>query len=110
MLCVFVVSLTFSSCECVQRSEGVILDKDTKQAIDSVIFYRDEITNGITYSNKSGEFKFEDGLAGGVPKCPDITLYFYKEGYKPVKATYEAVSMNDTILLEKIKLSDRISR
>jgi hypothetical protein len=99
----YILIFFFSACECIQRAEGIILDKDSKLPIGNVLFFRDEITHGIDRSNAIGEFKFEDGMRGATPGCPSITLYFYKEGYEPVKVTYDAGSENDTVLLKKVK-------
>jgi hypothetical protein len=68
-----------------------------------VLYYQDEITNGVEYSNKSGEFSYHGGLAGATFKCPDITLYFYKEGYKPLKVTCETGTSKKKILLQRNK-------
>jgi len=95
------ISLPMTGCECVQSAEGLILDRDTRLPVENVLYYRDEITYGVEYSDSTGKFNYNGGLAGGAFGCPNITLYFYKKGYKPVKVTYKAFSKNDTVLLGK---------
>ena len=70
---------SLSSCDCLQNVSGTILDKDTKQPIDSVYVHKDTKSYG-EYSDKDGEFKLE-AISGGLWDCPDMTVILSKEGY-----------------------------
>jgi hypothetical protein len=90
---------------CVQKAEGIILDKETKAPLDSVSVTSVDVAKNtvpypIEYSAKSGQFKFSK-ISGGITQCPDLTLYFYKKGFKQNRVTFNSYSVNDTIFLEK---------
>lgn len=97
-----------SSCDCTQQADGVVLDKQTKLPVESVAlgkYEKSDSTNPFSrriYTDLKGRFDY-NGISGGIGKCPDLVLYFDKEGYKQLKVTFESFSERDTVYLEKIK-------
>ena len=102
-----ITTLILTGCgDCFQRAEGVVLDNDTKMPIDSVTIAPTSTTKNTevfpaNYSTKNGQFKFRK-ISGGITHCPDLTLYFYKKGFKQNRSTFSSESINDTIYLEKL--------
>ena len=91
-------------CDCVQRADGIILDKQTRTPLDSVSIttidiQRNAMNGSVVYSGKNGQFKFSK-ISGGI-RCPDLSLYFYKQGFKQNVLTLKSSSSNDTIYLDK---------
>ena len=94
-----------TGCDCLQSADGVIIDKQTKVPIDSatiatVDILQNTVTGQVEYSAKNGRFRFSK-VSGGMRQCPDLTLYFFKWGYKQTRMTLEPHSTNDTIYLDK---------
>jgi hypothetical protein len=101
----FIGTYLMTGCDCLQQADGVILDRQTKIPIDSlniatVDILKNTVTGRVEYSIKNGNFKFTK-MSGGIRKCPDLTLYFYKWGYNQTSLTFESSSTNDTIYLDK---------
>ncbi|MFI5218686.1 MAG: hypothetical protein ACHQNT_04285 [Bacteroidia bacterium] len=100
------LSLFISGCDCIQEATGVVLDKETEQPIAKVALgkYEKEDANNSysrrTYTGEKGNFSYH-GISGGLRHCPDLELYFSKEGYETIKMTFESISENDTVLLER---------
>ncbi|MDB5283086.1 MAG: hypothetical protein JWO06_2161 [Bacteroidota bacterium] len=104
----FIISLPLiSSCDCIQRASGVVLDKQTGQPIQNVSLgkYVADDPNNVSIpralTNANGQFNYS-GISGGLFGCPDIQLYFNKERYRQVIKTFSSFSSNDTIFLEKL--------
>ena len=106
---IIIITLTnvimFIGCDCRQQAQGLILDRKTKIAIDHVTISTSDITQNtvpgkLEHSDLNGEFKF-DRISGGIRKCPDLTLYFFKPGYKQRHLTFDSFSKNDTVYLDK---------
>ena len=108
MVTLLLVTLGMIACDCRQQATGVILDRQTKIPIDSVIIATSDITQNtitgkVTYSSQDGEFKF-DKISSGPGSCPDLTLYFYKAGFGQKKLTFSTFSEKDTVYLENVNL------
>ena len=100
-----IITFIVTGCDCAQSADGVIFDRQTKKPVDSVNIatvdiFKNTVTGQGQYSAKNGRFKFNK-ISGGIRKCPDLTLYFFKGGYKQISLTFESRSTNDTIYLDK---------
>ena len=100
-------ALFLISCDCIQEATGIVLDRKTRKPIENVSigkYEKEDTSNSYSkkiYSGKTGQFDYHS-TSGGFRKCPDLVLYFSKQGYKTSKMTFESVSSNDTVFLEKI--------
>ena len=79
LLLIIPVSLLFA-CDCLQKVSGTILDKETKQAIDSVYAVKAERDLGV-FTDTSGQFKLS-AISGGPCGCPPMKVVLSKKGYK----------------------------
>ena len=96
---------SLAGCDCVQSADGIILDKQTRTplggvSITTVDSSKNTIKGSVIYSGENGQFKFSK-ISGGIRQCPNLTLYFYKQGFKQNVLTFEPSSSNDTIYLDK---------
>lgn len=101
-LCLVAV-LSLSSCDCMQKADGVILDQQTKQPIKEVSVSQNEAPKENAYverSDESGHYIIS-AISGGLCGCPDIVLNFSKDGYKTRKITFSSRSSRDTVYLER---------
>lgn len=104
----FVNILLLAGCDCPQKADGIIIDRQTNIPIDGVIIstvdiLKNTITGRIVHSTKNGRFKFYK-ISGGLGKCPNLTLYFYKPGFKQQKLMFSSSSINDTVYFENVGL------
>ena len=98
-------AILFSSCDFVNKSSGIVLDKETKKPISNAYISRcsqiDTTSKGLhtfgLYTDSLGYY----GYHGGAEGTPDFDLFFDAKGYKKVQRGFHSVSINDTILLEK---------
>ena len=93
--------LITSSCDCGQHIEGIVIDQDTQQPIDSVIIIRNKMDQYI-YTDSLGKFNITGVTVGGWFGYPGMSVSFIKNGYKKVTKRYK--NWNDvpiTIILEK---------
>lgn len=109
LLILILVILVFISCDCLQQAKGIVLDRETKRPIEDVFIYKYKNDNSnsplkLSYTNEDGQFEYHS-ISGGFRHCPDLTLSFKKRGYKISEITFASVSVNDTILLEKIPIN-----
>ncbi|MGZ4071925.1 MAG: carboxypeptidase-like regulatory domain-containing protein [Bacteroidia bacterium] len=83
-----------------QQVSGTVLDKSTRQPLDSVFAHKDSKDFG-EYTDNSGEFKLNE-ISGGCRGCPPMNVVLTKEGYEQstVKIKNEG---HDTIYLTKKK-------
>lgn len=100
-------ALTLTSCDCIQQATGIVLDRQTRKPIDNVSlgkYEKEDSANSYSrriYTDKQGHFDYHS-TSGGLRKCPDLILYFNKQGYKTSKMTFESFSANDTVFLDKV--------
>lgn len=94
----------FSSCDCVQSAEGIVLDEETLQPIPEVNFYKSgRQMSAYDQTDSSGKFDYS-GISGGPGRgCPDLTLVFVKQGFKSRKMTFSSFSEKDTVYLERLR-------
>jgi 5-hydroxyisourate hydrolase-like protein (transthyretin family) len=99
-------ALTLISCDCIQQATGIVLDSQTRKPIEHVSlgkYEKVDSTNSYTsriYTDRQGYFDYQS-TSGGLRKCPDLILYFSKQGYKTSKMTFDSFSANDTVFLDK---------
>src|SRR6188768_4257730 len=92
--------LLMSSCDCLQEATGVVMDKRTQKPIENVAlgkYEKEDTSNSYSrriYTDEKGQFNYHS-TSGGFRHCPDLVLYFSKEGYETNKMTFESVSEND---------------
>jgi hypothetical protein len=97
--------ILLSSCDCMQRASGVVLDNGTKQPLEKVSlgkFEKEDTSNSYTrrrYTNGKGHFEYSS-VGGAFGNC-GFDLYFSKEGYETLKVRFEQMSADDTIYLRK---------
>ena len=98
------IIIIFPGCDAHQEAKGTVIDKDTKQPIDSVSIGPTEQEDTSysyskkTYTNNKGEFYFFR-----ITSSCSFELFFNKQGYKVLKVSYDNPERNDTLYLEKIK-------
>ena len=98
------ITISFSSCDAVVESNGMILDKDTKLPLDSVAIGMYEIEDSSKnytlheYSDEHGDYKYHR-----ISSSNTFDLYFIKKGYKTKKKElHTTFGMVDTIYMERI--------
>ncbi len=104
--------LVLYSCDCMQRCEGVVLDKQTKTPITAVKIGNynslDSVNSNHVYSNEKGAFVFT-AISGGLYRCPDLILGLAKPGYKTIRIVRNSYSFKDTFYLEKLPQVNDVS-
>ncbi|MGI6048232.1 MAG: hypothetical protein ACOYEG_09550 [Petrimonas sp.] len=98
------VVILLSSCDCLQKASGIVLDAESKAPLKDVIItnYRVlgvQLNSQELITDSTGTFLYNN-ISGGF-RCPDVVLYFGKDGYKPIKVTFDRYSINDTVYLER---------
>lgn len=89
----------FTSCDCLQHVQGVVIDFDTKAPISNVMVIKDE--NRVIYTDSLGNFNFTS-VTGSLFRCPKVILSFQKEGYdKKIKKYKTCCTDNVVIILKK---------
>jgi hypothetical protein len=99
----FLLLVLLAGCDAVQNAEGVVVDKLSKQPLDSVAIGKQEKgdpSNPFTrriYSQRDGVFKYS-----GIGGTNNVELYFTKSGYTTISIEYTASNRSDTVYLQKI--------
>jgi hypothetical protein len=101
ILVVSITSIAFYSCDCNQNVSGTILDKTTKQPIESAYTQNAIKNREHNYSDKNGYFELQS-ISGGFRGCPPMKVAITKEGYEIITIEIEN-AQHDTIYLERIK-------
>lgn len=98
--CIFLYVLAiFTSCDCLQHVQGVVIDFDTKSPISNVMVIKD--INRVIYTDSLGNFNFTS-VTGSLFRCPKVLLSFQKEGYdKKIKKYKTCCTDNVVITLKK---------
>jgi len=101
-VCVLIfISVIFTSCDCVQRVEGVVIDAETQLPIDKVKIMKADTENTfVEYTDSLGNFEFY-AISGGLFGCPKILLSFEKEGYIKINKKYNPSTRNVVVILKK---------
>ncbi len=103
LLLILVFGLFLTSCDCMQKANGVVLDSETKEPLDNVALGKyATVDTANPYSTRSftddkGQFDYS-GIGGG--SC-DFDLFFSKEGYELLKVGFQQTSDNDTVYLKR---------
>lgn len=101
------LSLLFTSCDCMQMADGKVMDQDSHLPLANVIvspFEKEDSSHSLfdpLNTNDSGQFKYM-GMTVGLIGCPGLTLYFRKEGYQTIKKAYSRQSRNNVVYLHKL--------
>lgn len=97
------------SCDCVQEASGIVLDKTTGLPLDSVAIGKlgkedpsQPYSYLHVYTDSTGRYEYGD-ISGGLFGCPDLKLFFFKNGYKTAGLTFPSATQNDTIYLEPVR-------
>jgi hypothetical protein len=88
----------FTSCDCLQHVQGVVIDYETQLPIDNVKIMKD--TEGIIYTDSLGNFDITT-MTGGLFGCPKISLSFEKEGYDKVAKKYKSCCTDNIVVVLK---------
>ena len=100
---VFIV-VAFTSCDCLQHIQGVVVDSETRLPINKVMVKRvmakEDSRNRAIYTDSLGNFEITS-MTGGIFGCPKISLSLEKEGYNKVKKNYKWCTGNVVIALER---------
>jgi hypothetical protein len=101
MVAVSTITIVLTSCDCYQNVSATVLDRITKQPIDSV--YAQKANNNYThiYSDKNGYFELRS-ISGGLGGCQPMHVAITRVGYE-IKIVEIANGQHDTIYLEKIQ-------
>jgi len=92
------ISAVFTSCDCLQHVQGVVIDSETQLPIDSVMVIRD--AKRIIYTDSLGNFEITS-MTGGLFGCPKIVLFFEKEGYNKATKKYKSCCTDNAVVILK---------
>lgn len=103
-LCIFL-----SACDCVQEASGIVLDQTTGQPLDSVAIGKmgkelpgEPYSYMHVYTDSTGHYEY-GAISGGLFGCPDLKLFYFKNGYETVGLTFPSFTQNDTVYLEPVR-------
>ena len=98
---VFILA-AFSSCDCLQHVQGVVIDSETQLPINKVMV-KEKSKDWIGYTDSLGYFEYTS-MTVGLFGCPRVSLSFEKEGYNKTTNIYKSCCTDNTIvILEKEK-------
>ena len=84
--------LILLSCDCIQYTEGIVIDSESKLGIQRVAVFKSSRPDQVSYTNASGYYEW-DGISGGLSlKCPEPKLCFVHPDYDTVR-TSESISV-----------------
>ncbi|MEO6302791.1 MAG: carboxypeptidase-like regulatory domain-containing protein [Bacteroidia bacterium] len=94
------MTLLTSSCDCLQKVSGTILDNDTKQPLDSVSITK--VGNNLNeFTNSKGNFTIT-AISGGLCGCPPMKINIKKAEYEVATAKIKS-ARSKTLYLKKNK-------
>jgi hypothetical protein len=79
------ICLLLYSCEGSRCGNGIVLDKQTSQPLDSVICTVVTNNGWQDVTDSTGHFATCNAIGGCVPHCRDIEIEFSKTGYKTIR-------------------------
>ena len=93
----FLILILITSCDCVQRVEGTVIDSETLQLIDSALISKFGREISIEHTDSIGNFTLQ-GISGGLFGCPGMKVEIKKFGYETQvvhikNAGYEKIKM-----------------
>ena len=95
ILLVFIFAV-FTSCDCLQHVQGVVIDSETQLPINNVKVMRD--ADRVIYTDSVGNFEFTS-MTGGLFGCPKISLSFEKEGYDKATKQYKSCCTDNAVVV-----------
>ena len=97
-----IIVAVFTSCDCLQHVQGVVIDSATRLPIDKVMV-KENSKDWVIHTDSLGNFGFTSKTGGlGLSNCPKISLSFEKEGYKKATRKYKSCCTdNAVVILEK---------
>ena len=97
---VFIV-VVFTSCDCLQHIQGVVVDSETRLPINKVMVKRvmekEDSRNRAIYTDSLGNFEITS-MTGGIFGCAKISLSLEKEGYNKVKKNTSVAQVMSLLL------------
>ena len=84
------ISLMLLSCEGFRVAEGVVVDANNLNPLDSVIVKVITAKNKIEYTDSLGQYNVSNRIAGCVFGCKDIIVEFSKPGFKTLELKNDA--------------------
>ncbi|TDE15248.1 hypothetical protein [Dyadobacter psychrotolerans] len=90
----------FPSCDCYQNVSGIVIDKRTKQVVDSAYVQNVNRNYNNSFTNEKGHFELKS-ISGGFRNCPPMTVSITKAHYE-IKTLEIENRGNDTIYLQRI--------
>lgn len=97
---ILIFTAAFTSCDCLQHLQGVVIDSETRLPIDRVII-KENRRDRVIHTDSLGNFELTS-ITGGLFSCPKISLSFEKEGYsKEIKKYESCCTDNVVVVLEK---------
>jgi len=100
-LLLLIIPMLLCSCDYVFHSEGIIMNKETLNPIDSAIIFIKDIDS--VYSDSSGRFKIDKIMSG---TGTDFEILVEKKGYLPVYLNYSERSDSNNTLI-KMQSTDK---
>ena len=98
------IVVAFTSCDCLQHIQGVVVDSETRLPINKVmveiVMAKEHSRNRPIYTDSLGNFEITS-MTGGILGCPKISLSLEKEGYNKVKKKYKCCTGNVVIALKR---------
>lgn len=114
-LLLFVILGFFTSCDCMQRIQGYVVDAETGEPISAVAYGRDILLtaeekrqDSLQYYHNYRVFTDSTGwfmdwrLASGFNCQPILVLQLEKEGYEPVRLEWKRKQSNMDTLVVKL--------
>ena len=121
------VAVLFTSCDCLQHIQGVVVDSETQLPIEGVMVRTDFVVDSVAriqtdsimpnnaygidwdsgvngkYTDSSGNFEFTY-MTGCIFVRPKIPLIFEKEGYNVLRKKFKGYNVDTVIVVLKKKM------
>lgn len=99
-ICLIIIILTFSCCDCVVGLEGLVIDKETHAPLKRVHIDTDKNWH-FGFTDSLGHFRIIQMTGGLIFSNPKVEVNFYKDGYYPVEATATSEGKHVVIEMQK---------
>lgn len=102
-LTTILIGLTFlTSCDCLQRVDGTVIDKETGKPLQGVTVYNKSMEWRKTTTDTTGHFELSN-ISGGF-RCPPMTIIVENTNYKKYETSIPAGGQEIVKLEKEIKL------
>ena len=92
--CIFIsIIFTLTSCDCLQRVSGVVVDYQTNKPLDSVFVLNIQNSFHSSITDSMGNFHIEN-ITGGLNNCSKMELKITRNGYKELNIVVKNESNN----------------